>query len=618
MWKFIINIPRYIWLTLRHIRETIWNIIMLIFAVAVIGSLGGSTKIEPKQSALLLDIKGVIVDEPAANNALQTWVAEMMGEDTSATRENSIFELTEKIKKAKTDTRITGLIISLGQFYGANSANLQMLGEAIKDFKTSDKPVIAISDSYSQQDYLIASYADEIHLAPHGSVDIHGFATTGIYFKTLLDNLGVNTHIFRVGTHKSAVEPYMRDDMSPEAREMTERYLSALWDNYLTQVSNNRQLPSKEAFFKDSTTLINRLKASNGNLAKLAYDAKWVDSLSNRNQVDYMLELSFGLLDEKNTPNLISVYDYNLDTEFKKLTQKPNLAVIVIDGPIVDGKSGPGYVGAETVVAQIHEAKHDSNIKGILLRVNSPGGSVTAAEVILAELESFKLTKRPIVASFGGVAASGGYWISTPANRIYANENTITGSIGIFGVIPTVENTLSKVGVFSSSVATTDFGAGSMTEALSDDLKQMIQLNIEYGYQRFISLVSASRHLSFERVDKVAQGQVWIAKDALNHKLIDEIGNFDSATNKLAELAEVKEPVLKWFNSEPSLFEALVLEMNKSTGNALQSYLPAHLVTYLEKLNEQQILLSKTKSSLGGVKAFAICEVCTSEKVNDK
>lgn len=612
MWKFIKNIPRFIWLTLRYIRESFWNLIMIFFVVSLVGALNGSDKIEPKQSALLLDITGIIVDKPTPQSPVELWVAEMMGEDTSLSRENSIFELVDKIEQAKNDTRITGLIISLGRFYGANSANLQMLGEAIEDFKSSKKPVFAFADSLNQQDYYLASFADEIHIAPYGSVDIHGFATTSLYFKSLLDTLGVNTHVFRVGTHKSAVEPYLRDDMSPEAKEMTERFLTGLWHNYLETVSGNRSLSNKEEFFSDSASLIKDLKAANGNMAKLAFEKEWVDALSNRAQIDSELEFRFGIVDEEQTPNFISVYDYELTTnQLAKITTPANIAVVTIDGAIIDGLSGPGYAGADTISEQIRQARVDPEIKGLILRVNSPGGSVTAAEVIHSELESFKLAGKPIVASFGGLAASGGYWVATPANYIVANENTLTGSIGIFGVIPTLETSLSKIGVFSNSVATTDFGAGALTEALPEELKQMIQLNIEYGYQRFISLVSASRHLSFERVDAVAQGQVWIAKDALNHKLIDEIGNFDVAVDKLIALAQIETPELKWYQSEPTFFEALMLQMNASVDNKLLSYLPATLLPYVEKLSQQEALLSQTQSSIGGSKLFVLCEACS-------
>ncbi|WP_281241266.1 signal peptide peptidase SppA [Thorsellia anophelis] len=592
-------------------RETFWNLLMIFFIVSMIGSISSSNQIEPKQSALLLNITGTIVDKPVPENPLEIWFAEMMGEDTSIRRENSIFELVEKIKQAKSDTRITGLIISLSKFYGSNSANLQTLGAAIEDFKESKKPVIAFADSLTQQDYYLASFADEIHIAPYGSVDIHGFATSNLYFKSLLDTLGVNTHVFRVGTYKSAVEPYLRDDMSPEAREMTNRFLTGLWDNYLETVSNNRHFLKKEEFFTDSNSLITELKANNGNMAKLAYEKKWVDSLSDRSQIENTLDFKFGITDKENSSNYISIYDYTLNNTLETLASKPNIAVITIDGPIVDGFNGPGYAGADTISEQISEARRDPDIKGLILRVNSPGGSVTAAEVIHAELEAFKLAGKPIVASFGGLAASGGYWVATPANYIVANENTLTGSIGIFGVIPTIENSLAKVGVFSNSVATTEFGSGTVTEALPDALKQMIQLNIEYGYQRFIGLVSASRHMSFERVDAIAQGQVWIAKDALKHKLIDEIGNFDIALEKMKSLTEINQLTLKWYKKEPTFFESIMLQMNAAVDSKLSSYIPESLMPYVKSLSQYEALLSQTTPSVGGAKVFVLCETCS-------
>ncbi|MFC0179443.1 signal peptide peptidase SppA [Thorsellia kenyensis] len=606
MWRLLKKTPRFTWLTLRYSRETFWNILFIILFISLFTALFKDNSIKPKNSALLLNIEGLLVDNPSSENALKASIEEFLGNDTSKYKENSVFEFINKIEQAKDDPEITGLVIALNQFYGANNANLEALGEAIATFKQTGKPIIAFADNLNQQSYYLASFANEIHITPFGHVDIHGIGTSNVYFKSLLETLGVNTHIFRVGTHKSAVEPYIRDDMSPEAKAMTTRFLSLLWQNYLETVSHNRGLDSTTQFFKDTKTLITSLENANGDMAKMALNNKWIDKLSSRKQIQDRIDSIFGTQEM----SFISIYDYELEDSSDAFLTSPNIAIIHIEGPIVDGLSGPGFTGSETISEQIFDAKMDENIAALVLRVNSPGGSVTAAELIYSELMEFKATKRPIIASFGGVAASGGYWVAMPADHIFANKNTLTGSIGIFGIIQTFEETLSKIGVYSSSVATTEFGAGSITEPLSDDFKSLIQLNINHGYDRFLTIVSESRELPIEAVDKVAQGQVWVAQDALNHKLIDKIGNLADAIDFAAKLANVEKPNIKWFQVKPTFMEAFMLNMNMAFDNKLNAFIPERFKPYLQELSIQEVLMQNTTHGIGNIQTFAICEVC--------
>lgn len=539
----------------------------------------GSNSEQTARGALLLDISGVIVDKPSTNHRLGALGRQLFGASSDRLQENSLFDIVNTIRQAKDDRNITGIVLDLKNFTGADQPSMRYIGKALREFRDSGKPVFAVGENYSQGQYYLASFANKIWLSPQGQVDLHGFATNGLYYKTLLDKLKVSTHVFRVGTYKSAVEPFIRDDMSPAAREADSRWIGELWQNYLHTVSANRQI-SPQQLFPGAQAIIDGLTRVGGDTAKYALDHKLVDALASSADVEKALTKQFGWSKTENNYRAISYYDYSLKTP---ADNGDTIAVIFANGAIMDGEETPGNVGGDTTASQIRDARLDPKVKAIVLCVNSPGGSVNASEVIRAELAAAKAAGKPVVVSMGGMAASGGYWISTPANYIVASPSTLTGSIGIFGVINTVENSLSSIGVHSDGVSTSPLAEISMTKALSPEVQQMMQLSIEYGYKRFITLVAEARKRTPEQIDKIAQGHVWTGEDAKANGLVDSLGDFDDAVAKAAELAKLKQWHLDYYQDEPTVLDMVMDSMTGSVRamlpEAIQAMLPAPLVS---------------------------------------
>ncbi|PXP09099.1 signal peptide peptidase SppA [Salmonella enterica] len=583
LWRFIAGFFKWTWRVLNFVREMVLNLFFIFLVLVGVGiwmQIGnGSNSEQTARGALLLDISGVIVDKPSTNHRLGALGRQLFGASSDRLQENSLFDIVNAIRQAKDDRNITGIVLDLKNFTGADQPSMRYIGKALREFRDSGKPVFAVGENYSQGQYYLASFANKIWLSPQGQVDLHGFATNGLYYKTLLDKLKVSTHVFRVGTYKSAVEPFIRDDMSPAAREADSRWIGELWQNYLHTVSANRQI-SPQQLFPGAQAIIDGLTSVGGDTAKYALDHKLVDALASSADVEKALTKQFGWSKTENNYRAISYYDYSLKTP---ADTGGTIAVIFAKGAIMDGEETPGNVGGDTTASQIRDARLDPKVKAIVLRVNSPGGSVNASEVIRAELAAARAAGKPVVVSMGGMAASGGYWISTPANYIVASPSTLTGSIGIFGVINTVENSLSSIGVHSDGVSTSPLADISMTKALSPEVQQMMQLSIEYGYKRFITLVADARKRTPEQIDKIAQGHVWTGEDAKANGLVDSLGDFDDAVAKAAELAKLKQWHLDYYQDEPTVLDMVMDSMTGSVRamlpEAIQAMLPAPLVS---------------------------------------
>lgn len=583
LWRFIAGFFKWTWRLLNFVREMVLNLFFIFLVLVGVGiwmQIGnGSNSEQTARGALLLDISGVIVDKPSTNHRLGALGRQLFGASSNRLQENSLFDIVNTIRQAKDDRNITGIVLDLKNFTGADQPSMRYIGKALREFRDSGKPVFAVGENYSQGQYYLASFANKIWLSPQGQINLHGFATNGLYYKTLLDKLKVSTHVFRVGTYKSAVEPFIRDDMSPAAREADSRWIGELWQNYLNTVSTNRQI-SPQQLFPGAQAIIDGLTSVGGDTAKYALDHKLVDALASSADVEKALTKQFGWSKTENNYRAISYYDYSLKTP---ADTGGTIAVIFANGAIMDGEETPGNVGGDTTASQIRDARLDPKVKAIVLRVNSPGGSVNASEVIRAELAAVKAAGKPVVVSMGGMAASGGYWISTPANYIVASPSTLTGSIGIFGVINTVENSLSSIGVHSDGVSTSPLAEISMTKALSPEVQQMMQLSIEYGYKRFITLVAEARKRTPEQIDKIAQGHVWTGQDAKANGLVDKLGDFDDAVAKAAALAKLKQWHLDYYQNEPTVLDMIMDSMTGSVRamlpEAIQAMLPAPLVS---------------------------------------
>ncbi|OJH83674.1 signal peptide peptidase SppA [Serratia marcescens] len=611
LWQIIAGIFRWTWRLLNFIRELILNLFLVLLILVGVGIYlsfqSSSTSTAPARGALLVDLSGVVVDQPSVNNRVRQWGRELLGASSSRLQENSLFDVVDSIRKAKDDKNITGMVLQLNDFAGADQPSLRYIGKALREFRDSGKPIFAIGDSYNQTQYYLASYANKVYLSPQGAVDLHGFATNNLYYKSLLDMLKVTTNIFRVGTYKSAVEPLIRDDMSPAAREADSRWIGGLWQNYLETVAANRQLTPQQ-LFPAAAGVLSGLQAAGGDTARYALDNKLVDELASRTAIENQLVKTFGWDKQANDFNAISIYDYQPKPD---ANQGGKIAVVFANGAIMDGPQTPGNVGGDTTAAELRQARLDPAVKAVVFRVNSPGGSVSASEVIRSELAAVRAAGKPVVVSMGGMAASGGYWVSTPADYIIASPSTLTGSIGIFGIINTYEKTLDTLGVHTDGVATSPLADIAVTKALPQEFSQMMQLNIENGYKNFLDLVAKSRKMTPQQVDQIAQGHVWLGSDAKANGLVDQLGDFDDAVKKAAELAKLQQWQLDWFVDTPSLSDMVLSQFGVSIHAmlpaAIQAMLPAPLASVANAVKEQPGLFNNLNDPQN---RYAICLTC--------
>ncbi|EFA6623466.1 signal peptide peptidase SppA [Escherichia albertii] len=611
LWRFIAGFFKWTWRLLNFVREMVLNLFFIFLVLVGVGIWmqvsNSDTKETAGRGALLLDISGVIVDKPDSSQRFSRLSRQLLGASSDRRQENSLFDIVNTIRQAKDDRNITGIVMDLKNFAGGDQPSMQYIGKALKEFRDSGKPVYAIGENYSQGQYYLASFANKIWLSPQGVVDLHGFATNGLYYKSLLDKLKVSTHVFRVGTYKSAVEPFIRDDMSSAAREADSRWIGELWQNYLNTVAANRQIPAQQVF-PGAQGLLDGLTKTGGDTAKYALDNKLVDALASSAEIEKALTKEFGWSKADKNYRAISYYDYALKTP---ADTGDSIGVVFANGAIMDGEETQGNVGGDTTAAQIRDARLDPKVKAIVLRVNSPGGSVTASEVIRSELAAARAAGKPVVVSMGGMAASGGYWISTPANYIVANPSTLTGSIGIFGVITTVENSLNSIGVHTDGVSTSPLADVSITKALPQEAQQMMQLSIENGYKRFITLVADARKSTPEQIDKIAQGHVWTGQDAKANGLVDSLGDFDDAVAKAAELAKLKQWHLEYYVDEPTFFDKVMDNMSGSVRAMLpetfQAMLPAPLASVASTVKSESDKLAAFNDPQN---RYAFCLTC--------
>lgn len=612
IFKLIGLVFKGIWKAITFVRLALTNLIFLLSIALVyfIYFYGNDAQPQVQQpSALVLNLSGPIVEQSLYINPMDSFAGSLFGEEIP--KENVLFDVVDTIRYAKDDANITGLVLSLREMPETNLTKLRFIAKALNEFKASGKPVYAIGAFYNQSQYYLASYADKIYLAPDGGVMLKGYSAFNLYYKTLLEKLDVTTHVFRVGTYKSAIEPFVRDDMSPAAKESATRWLTQLWGAYVDDVASNRNIapktlnPSMEEFLA-------QLKSVNGDLAALSLQLGLVDELATRQQLRAQLAEKFGASGD-DSYRAISYYDYRATMRDSFDVNADDVAIVVASGTIMDGQQPRGTVGGDTLAGLLRQARNDDKVKAVVLRVDSPGGSAFASEVIRNEVQALKEAGKPVVVSMSSLAASGGYWISMSADKIIAQPTTLTGSIGIFSVITTFEKGFNKLGIYTDGVGTSPFSGEGVTTGLSQGASQAFQMGIEHGYQRFIGLVSNNRNLSLEEVDKVAQGRVWTGYDALQFGLIDQIGDFDDAVAEAAKLAQLDNYNLYWVEEPLSPTEQFIQELMKqvrvSIGFDFQSLLPQSLQPIAQQM-EQQASLLQSFNDPKGYYAFCLnCEV---------
>lgn len=571
----VLSVIKSIWKVINLFREIFLNLVFLVIILLIfigIALIKESQKqdIIPQYGTLVMDLEGVVVDNSLYSDEMYQLQNKIYGKRVNLSRENSLFDLVQKISQATSDPNIKDMVLKLDNFVGADMSTLQYIGKYLDKFKAANKPIYAIGSNFNQSQYYLASYANKIYLTPLGAVNVFGLSANNLYYKTLLDNLKINTHVFRVGTYKSAIEPFIRDNMSEEARGNASRWLNLMWNNYLNDISAERKKAATQ-LVPPADKMLSELKSVNGNMARYALANGLIDAITS--EFDFELDVKI--------KHKVSIYNYQLKEEVEESNKEPKIAVVFVNGTITDGANNSNIAGSQDIVKQLRDIRKNlnkNNIQAVVLRVNSPGGSVDASEAIRSELETLHRYQIPIVVSMGGMAASGGYWISTASDYIVASPNTITGSIGIFGIIPTFENSLSHIGVYNDGVSTSPLANSSLTQSLSAEMEQFIQMNIDSGYSTFISLVAKNRKMTMEQVDQIAQGQVWLGSEASKNGLVDKLGDFDDAIDMAAELANISDYQIDWQKPEGSWFNALysdmIAMMPKSTAEVFFEQIP--------------------------------------------
>ena len=572
------------------LKRTAIFAILLFISLSIIGGLFPSDDDPIKEGAILnLNIKGSLVEELSQSDFERAF-SQFSGESQT---ETLITDVIRVIRHAKDNEDISTLLISTDDFSGGSSTKLELIAKEITEFKTSGKKVIAYSDQgYGTAQYYLAAFADEVHLHDYTAVFIDGYRRVRTYYKSFFDKFLIDANVFKVGEYKAFVEPYFRDDMSDEAKGNVIEWITVLWDGYLDEVSEARGISNESLkYFIDNPGLA--AKQSDGDFAKAAIEYGLIDQLSNRREFrDYLYSIAPG--EEEDEINIVGMNAYMNSVEMEPIFEESesNVGVIIAKGSIVDGSAGPGSIAGDDFVKIIRKAYEDETVKALVLRVDSGGGSAYASEVIADELEKFKDSGRPIIASMGGVAASGGYYISTPADKILAERHTITGSIGVGGFLPTFERALEYIGINEDGVSTVDITT-SVAESLTEKDKALLQMGTDLVYDKFIAKVADNRGVTKEEIDQIARGKVWIGSKALEIGLVDEIAGIDRAIELAAELAEIDEELLgvKRINRDSDLDSFFAGMMAKITSSIIK-------ITGLDFLYKKNELLDGIEESL--------------------
>lgn len=550
------------------LRVVLGNLIFLGLLVALFMALSPKQPVPlPDQFALQLAPTGFLVDEKSYTDPL----ALMFQDQGPAQAETLVRDLVDAIDRAKEDSRVTALLLDLNDFMGGGVSKMDEVAAALRRFRETNKPLIASSDFYSQNQYYLASHADEILLHPMGGVLLTGYGSYRPYFKEALDKLAVNFHIFRVGKYKDAVEPFMRNSMSTASREHNREWLNQLWGQYTSRVEQQRQLPSGaiNAYIEQ---LDQQLQALDGNAAQLALESGLVTQVLDHRQRQNKFTQRFGKSPFGHAFNAVNHRAYLAQTQREAPSEGGKIALLVASGTIVDGEAPEGGIGSETFIQRLQQVREDDQIKALVVRIDSGGGSAFASEVIRAELEALRREGMPVLVSMGSMAASGGYWMAMGADEVWATPTSLTGSIGVFGAIPTFENSLELLGIQVDGVGTTDLaGALRPDRALSPKAETLIQQSVNRIYQQFIELVSQARGLEEEQVHQIAQGRVWTGARAKELGLVDQLGSLDEVITQAAEHAGLDEYRLLPISRPLSPFEQLMRQLQDSRVSA---YLP--------------------------------------------
>ncbi|MES2488956.1 MAG: signal peptide peptidase SppA [Pseudomonadota bacterium] len=597
-WRFVVGVYKFVTVM----------IFVVIVAFVWMAFQGGPPPKVDSNIALVIAPTGELVEQ-LDRDPSRVFLEDIAGDMPSQTL---LRDLIEALEEGANDPRIKLAVLKLDGLTYAGLPQLEELGEAVHRFRDAGKKVVAYSSSYEQEHYYLAAQADEVVLDPMGMVSVEGFSSYNNYFKDALDKLGVQVNVFRVGEYKSAVEPFTRNDMSPESRAASQKWLGDLWTEYGTSVSEGRGLPegAVDNYVKNFATEIQKFQ---GDGAAYAKNAGLVTQIETLGQFRKRIGAIVGFDDEHGSFRQINQHDYLHaihHEQSKQAAVKPanKIALVVVQGEIVDGEGQPGQAGGDTISDLLDQARRDDNVAAVVLRVDSPGGSVWASEQIRREVQDLRASGKPVVASMSSVAASGGYWVSMATNQIWAHASTITGSIGIFGLVPNLSKPLEKLGIHTDGVGTTTLaGAFRMDRPLSPEVGSIIQSQINKGYHDFISGVAAARKLPIEKVDQLARGRVWSGNDAKELGLVDEFGGLEDAADAAAKFAgiDTEDYVIEEMQPEHNFTSKLLSSFSGSIHLSAVPGLPQWAQRVLEKTDVAADL--RWMNDPRGMYAFCFC-----------
>ncbi|MCC5874391.1 MAG: signal peptide peptidase SppA [Gammaproteobacteria bacterium] len=594
----------------RTVTANILFVVVIVVLLFLFFS-GEERVVVPDGAALVLKLDAPILEEAPRPDPF-----ELLFTDRDTPRPIEMRDLMHALEHAAADDRIGALVLDLDRFPGAAPATLHSLGKAIKEFRASGKPVIVVADNLSQPQYILASYADQLYLNPMGQVLLSGLALQPTFFASGLDKLKVSVNVFRAGEYKSAVEPFLRDDMSDEARANAQQLIDEIWHSLRDQVASNRGMAPEML-----DTLIEeqpqRLRGTRGDLARLALETGLVDELLARDAGRDRLIQMVGRDERGETYRKITHRNYLRDPKLALTSSRKDdrrIGVIVAEGTIIGGEQPRGTAVGEPTLRMIRQARRDDGVRAIVLRVNSPGGSAFTSELIRRELELAQVAGKPVVVSMGSVAASGGYWVSATADRIFAEQDTITGSIGVYGLLPTFEQSFAALGVYSDGVGTHSLsGAGNPMQPLNPALAEILEQRVAQANQQFMELVARGRDMDLASVEALAAGRVWSGLAAHELGLVDELGGLDRAVAEAAELAGLEQWSIDYFEEPPSTRD-LILErmLTSQAGRLLGGTSPVASWQSLTRLNRVlgEPLLSLDRL-LEADQLQALCTACT-------
>ncbi len=558
-----------LWRALDGVRKVLHLLILLPLTVILLAVIAPDRPRVPRDAALILAPRGALVEQ-LSGDPVDRAIALARG---IPQQEVLLKDLIEVIQTAKDDDRIKVLVLELDGLGGAGLSKLQELADEIILFKASGKQVIAVGDGFTRNQYYLAAHADEIYMHPMGFVYIDGYSRFLPYYKSAIDKLYIDYNVWTVGEYKSFVEPITRDDMSAEDREASGQYLGALWDAYQADVTAAREL-NNTALQRYADDAVDLLREANGDTAKMALDYGLIDELLHRDGISARVKALVRDSDEEDEGDDSGADEYPrighvtylraIRGQDSESSAEASLGVVIASGVILDGSQPPGTVGGDSTARLIRRATEDERVKALVLRVDSPGGSAFASDVVLRALEVFQESGRPLVVSMGSVAASGGYWISMSADEIWASPTTLTGSIGIGATFPTFQRSLDRLGIHVDGTGTTTLaGQVDPLRALGPDIVEIIGQSIQNGYDQFVDKVANHRDQSVEEIDGVARGRVWIATDARDRGLIDHLGNLDDAIASAAKLAGLEEDGYRidYIEKELEFKERLALQL---------------------------------------------------------